>query len=153
MSSPTNPSKNMQAQRCLHTSLTFQASVFLSQLHKHTQMHEGSWLSGGIASQADSDVCAGVRRRCSSKRSQEKYDEASLRMLRVCSEARVCGRARRSAACCGFHPRPLSRHNKHFEEYDTLVCRTLMCPIKANVQTVINTTQSNDANIVRQYSV
>lgn len=123
-----------RAQRYLNTYLTLLSSVFLSQLHTQTLVHKGSWLSGGDASQADCDVCAGVRRWCASKRSQEKYDEASLQVLCVCSQACMCGRVCCFAASFDFYPHPLSGHNKHgwirlsgFEEYDTsmFMCCTL----------------------------
>lgn len=120
---------------CTYTQLSLSCPLFpFSQQHTytHSDMHKGSWLSGGCAyaSQADSDVCAGVRRWCASKRSQEKYDEAFLQVLCVCSKTcpYVCVSKK---VCClvgssAFYPHPLSKHNKHgwihlssFEAYDT----------------------------------
>lgn len=74
------------------------------------QTAKGSWLRGGNATQPDSDLCAGSRQWCASRRSQEKYDEAYLQVLCVCSQACACARVC-SVASSAFHP--LSKHNKH----------------------------------------
>lgn len=99
-----------KTQTFLHTSRSHALGFRFKERGTHT--HKSSWLSGGYASQPDSDVCAEVRRWCASKRSQEKNDEASLRVLCM-----LTGMYVRVSVCCSvastaFYPHPLSRHNK-----------------------------------------